>query len=313
MAKDIEIRRSFHGNGQMSEEASYVDDVRDGLTRQYDNEGNLIKEIFYKDGSIEGLMRTFHKNGKVSAEYFYEDGLLEGMAILYAEDGTQVGRMNYAAGKLNGTSVTLHPNGNVSREGEYVDGAPFGDAKYYDESGNLIGEGPFFDKFTLGNYSIAHIEQYKPTYSYKGLKIFSAVVAVVVLLGFGISWIVPMTPFYNPPKEQQVGNEQIGFKKKTAWSLNPGKNPPDGLTKTYYPKGELHGEWEFKNGKQHGKTIKYYRSGQVQSEGNYKNGKLDGWYRVYHETGRLITESFYEDGAIVAKETDRKKLREIDS
>ena len=43
----------------------------------------------------------------------------------------------------------------------------------------------------------------------------------------------------------------------------------NGITKEFYPNGDLKVEWNYKKGKLHGKTIEYFENGNVKSILNY--------------------------------------------
>ena len=43
---------------------------------EFDENGNKIKEGFYKEGKLEGAILNYNKLGKVLSKLIYEDGLL---------------------------------------------------------------------------------------------------------------------------------------------------------------------------------------------------------------------------------------------
>ena len=60
--------------GRMTKEVNYTDNELDGVTREYDNKGNVQKEINYKNGKQHGLMRYYNEEGEVILEYEYNNG-----------------------------------------------------------------------------------------------------------------------------------------------------------------------------------------------------------------------------------------------
>ena len=43
---------------------------------EFDENGNKIKEGFYKEGKLEGAILNYNKFGKVLSKIIYKDGLL---------------------------------------------------------------------------------------------------------------------------------------------------------------------------------------------------------------------------------------------
>ena len=63
----------------------------------------------------------------------------------------------------------------------------------------------------------------------------------------------------------------------------------------YYKDGVKESEYEYKNGKKHGKAVYYYPNGQKKTVEHYKNGKLNGRYIKYYRSGKYSYEASYKD------------------
>lgn len=79
-------------NGLLSSERNYKDSILDGIYKEYDYNGeSLIKELFYKNGKIEGFCRFWNRNKNgilyLEVEENYVNGMLDGLSIIYDEDG----------------------------------------------------------------------------------------------------------------------------------------------------------------------------------------------------------------------------------
>jgi len=61
----------------------------------------------------------------------------------------------------------------------------------------------------------------------------------------------------------------------------------DGMTRNYYPGGEISEEVEWKQGVKEGSWKQYYENGVTRLSGNYKNNLLNGTYEVYFTNSKL--------------------------
>mgnify|MGYP002620281535 CR=1 FL=1 len=73
--------------------------------------------------------------------------------------------------------------------------------------------------------------------------------------------------------------------------------------KTYYPDGHLQSSIEYRNGKEHGKTLYYYdKPNTLEIQVDMKRGKRNGEFFRYYENGQLDTYCVYENDTIVGVE-----------
>jgi len=49
-------------------------EYRDGPSREYYDDGQLMIEKTYKDGKLDGPYKTYHDNGQLKEEETYKDG-----------------------------------------------------------------------------------------------------------------------------------------------------------------------------------------------------------------------------------------------
>ena len=68
------IDRSWHENGQLATEGTYVDGRKHGVSRAWHESGHKRVEIFYKDGVAHGVRREWRINGQLEREYCWENG-----------------------------------------------------------------------------------------------------------------------------------------------------------------------------------------------------------------------------------------------
>jgi len=115
------IGQRYYPNGNLSWEATFKDDQRNGLMTSYDNNGLVIEQTTYlagvqqetirwrdgrpwnlttyRDGAPNGLARWWHENGKVSSEGELRRGRLDGVWLYYDERGVLLRVQRWKDGK----------------------------------------------------------------------------------------------------------------------------------------------------------------------------------------------------------------------
>jgi hypothetical protein len=116
--------------------AYYNNKIFTGKEVQYEEDGELFKEITFKDGKKDGLYRRW--KGRSYFEGNYKDGELDGLFkrwIIKYEDGFEDGEQNR---RKDGTWKSYHKeNGQLKYESNYKDGELIS-KKCWDEDGNEI-------------------------------------------------------------------------------------------------------------------------------------------------------------------------------
>ena len=80
------------------------------------------------------------------------------------------------------------------------------------------------------------------------------------------------------------------------WYYKDGKRA-DGVTKGWWPNGELKHTWTYKDGIKNGAYAEYFDTGQKRREGTHKDGERDGLWTVWYENGQKWREGYWKDGA----------------
>jgi hypothetical protein len=89
------ISRNFFDDGKISVEADYKDDKKDGVYKQFYKDGTLMKEIEYKEDQLNGFSKKFRDDGKPAWQAkFSMDSPCDGLVEYY----------------LNGTKKTEYPS-----------------------------------------------------------------------------------------------------------------------------------------------------------------------------------------------------------
>ncbi len=62
--------------------------IKDGVHKEYYENGNLKKEVTYKNGKKDGVSKGYYENGELFAQHILKDGKEEGLSISYFQDGS---------------------------------------------------------------------------------------------------------------------------------------------------------------------------------------------------------------------------------
>lgn len=107
-------------------------EIPNGLIKEYDADNNIVSEMNYNAGKLEGVTKTFYPGGKtVSSVKNYRSGILEGKVIEYYENGNKKLDSNYKDGIFNGNVKKYSMSGTLISSAQYSDGQLEGMYKEY--------------------------------------------------------------------------------------------------------------------------------------------------------------------------------------
>ena len=106
-------------------------------------EGQLNKEIHYKNGKWDGLYITYFQNGQVESEQSFVQDNKDGLSKYYYDDGKLFYTENYDNGNKNGEIKRLYKNGNTWTIERYKKGTKSGTWEEYYAEGMIKYEGVY--------------------------------------------------------------------------------------------------------------------------------------------------------------------------
>ena len=176
--KEYEIRKDYYSNGQIKIEGSYYNNLQDGIRREFDKKGKIIKGYIFNKGIMigDGIIDVNGKKQGVWKEYYYTGEL---MSIGSYSNSIKVGEWKFyhSNGKLeqegtynkNGILINewnyYHENTVLYKNEYYIDGELEGEYVEYNDTGKIIVKGQYVEGFEMGEweYRIGDIIQ-KGTY-----------------------------------------------------------------------------------------------------------------------------------------------------
>ncbi len=136
--RDLKKKLADFSEDQLVEEGKYINNRKEGIWKQYYNNGKKKNEITYVNGRPNGFSRFYYKSGTVSEEGNWVNGKWDGNYKFYYENGQLEYDWTYVGGKREGVQKYYWDNGKTQFEGSWKDGQEDGILKEYNKEGQLI-------------------------------------------------------------------------------------------------------------------------------------------------------------------------------
>ena len=182
--RQMDIRTVYHPNGKPAITATYYKGVPDGIRREFDENGIVIKGYVFTNGIVkyegitdeqgkrQGLWKEYYPTGELKSQghyinsnqegdwkfYFvnqrtevegrYKNGKKEGAWYWYYPNGAMLQEENWNNGKLDGEFLEYNEIGEIIVKGEYLEGTEEGEWFYI--QGNAFEKGTYYDGMRTG-------------------------------------------------------------------------------------------------------------------------------------------------------------------
>jgi antitoxin component YwqK of YwqJK toxin-antitoxin module len=88
------VRKVFYRNGNIAEETTYVNDVKEGNYKKYTENGVILEETIYKKGEYDGQAIFRGADNQISGQGLFKNGKKVGMWKILEEDKLKNVNMN---------------------------------------------------------------------------------------------------------------------------------------------------------------------------------------------------------------------------
>lgn len=130
--------REYYNNGQLKSEGSYSNGYKEGLHKEWFENGILSLEGYYENNLANGEMKWYHEKGHLAATEQMKNNIRTGLWKIYdIEDGKIGAEGEFENGKEIGVWKSFHENGKVSRENIWENRQVIS-SKCWDENGTEI-------------------------------------------------------------------------------------------------------------------------------------------------------------------------------
>lgn len=162
--KTLDMKTAYHPNGKPSITATFYKGVPEGIRREYDTLGNVIKGyVFYKgwmryegvtdlNGNRQGLWKEYYETGELRSIGKYKDSKMVGdWKFFYPNQEIEI-YGSYKNGKKDGMWQWFYPNRQLLMEENWDDGIKEGTFVEYDEYGNILTKGNYVENSEEGEW-----------------------------------------------------------------------------------------------------------------------------------------------------------------
>ena len=161
----LDIRRTYHENGQVARVGGYGELGPEGVFREYGPDGKLVGGSVYAKGELvaegmteanglrEGEWKLFYNTGELFGEGAYVEGVREGPWRFYNRDGSLAQEGNYRSGLHHGDWIWYYPSGDIHRKESFRKGKEDGLFQEWNADGELLLEGDYVDGARHGKWS----------------------------------------------------------------------------------------------------------------------------------------------------------------
>lgn len=305
----------YFPDGKVQQTISYNAGKKEGLSKEFDKNGNIITLLEYNNdflvsrerinrtdakGLKQGEWKEFHPGGSIKTESTFKDDLLHGYYKEYDDRGRLALTMLYENGSIVKSRVEDAPdiemvtrrddNGKIIYSGPYRNQVPVGIHREFNADGKVTNSFIYNDNGLLleeGIVDEAGNRNGKWKYLFSNGKVQAEG-------QFTDNRRTGVWRFYTTSEKL----EQTG-------SYNNGR--PDGLWKWYYDNGAILREEEYFQGVRDGAYAEYSPEGEIISQGQYLDGEKNGEWKYKSgdntEEGKYIVglrdglwKSYYPDG-----------------
>lgn len=282
---------------------NFENDIKQGLTRHFSLNGQLLKSIPFDNGLEDGIARYFDTDGNVIEIITYQRGFIT--------DRERINRYD-ANNRKNGVWKWFYETGELRTEGYYRHGLRHGVFKDYDRNGNLSKITKYVDDIIQESAAeVARLElrrEYYPSGKVKAEATYRNGVAEGVRREYTEDGEIEKSFFFRNGIVVAEGILSEAGQREGFWL----EYFTDGSLKArgHYTQDKRTGQWEFfypggqleqkgyytDTGLPTGKWLWYYQDGSLLREEQYLNGLLDGMMTEYDQEGKTLTSGDYIEG-----------------
>ena len=290
------IRRTYRKKEIIEE--NFVDDIKNGATNYFFQNGKLKRTVNFMDGLESGISKEYaNDDGRVIILTTYKKGFVVEIERINKFDNNKLKQGNWKY---------FHKNGNLKLEGKYKNDLKNGYFKTYSEDGNLKST----EKYIDGVLQIDVVE----------------LVKLDVKTDYYDNGNVKVVATYKDDLPEGIRREYSeegeivsSYIFKHGIIIGKGiiteKGEKDSYWREFYDQGNLKAEGNYKNDIKTGEWKYYHKNGNLEQIGLFDDdGKPEGLWKWYYDSGEILREeNFYrglsdgllteydEDGGIITK------------
>jgi len=134
------VQYSYYETGEVKEKiVSSLEEPSMVHAFLYSKEGDLLKEISYKDGVYHGVCKSYFEDGKIKQKANFINGYKNGKLYTYYSNGNVKMSRTFWNDTIHGVTVVYNEKGQIKEEYLYIKGEPVVHKKFYSsEDGSFV-------------------------------------------------------------------------------------------------------------------------------------------------------------------------------
>lgn len=267
----------------------------DGCAKAWDENGNLLTEIQYEMGQLEGDSLYYHPNGNIWKRISFHINQPNGTSEYYLDNGQLLQTISFSNGMRHGTALRFWSPECIAADEHYSNNLLL-HARYYDSQGGLVAEISDGEGFraSFSKTSVLEIQEFHDGVLKGEVRVFNENGLV--------------TQIYHIENSLKHGEEfEFQFRKglkeaKPSLLISWYKGKIQGPVKTWYENGNIESQREMVNNKRNGISSAWYQDGSIMLIEEYDNDKLVRG--EYYKKGERIPVSEVTNGSGIVTLSD---------
>ena len=259
-------------------------EVLNGDSIKYYEEGNIQSIVPYKNNLVEGLIIRYYENGNIKEEVNYKNDKMNGEAKSYDENG-----------KLNGRTIfkdDIKLEEEVHKENEIL--------KNTFKNGEVVKQDICSPNGTLKERRVLNGNEMEYSTFYENgnvkQKILTKDKVIIKEQLYARNGNIMLNSFFSTDRKPIKEVFEYYPDGKLFRKISTMDEMANGDTLEYYPNGNIKKKAFFKNDKQEGEYTVYYESGVIMQKVLYKNGVRNGEAIAYYENGVIEQKAYFVNG-----------------
>lgn len=273
------LYKTFFPEGQVKNEGSFKNGLKDGIWKEFDVLGKIQSEENWTNGLQSGIQKYFFSNGNPRLTYVCDSNKINGKITRYFSTGhvseisyykknegytgectswysndTIESRQVYSNNKIKGRKLNYSPDGKLNSEEKYNSSGDLIGIKYYDYQGKSLNELNF-------PYDSLNLKLYYPNGKLKANLNMS-------------------DHRFNGVQEYYFPNGKVESRKNFI------HGQAEGLAQEWDHYGNLIRSRNFVMNEQDGNSFRY-KNGKITSSDSWEMGTNHGLYKEFHSNGKL--------------------------
>lgn len=238
-----------------------------GTCCAWNEDGNLIAEIMYDQGVLQGISTYYHANSQIWKRIPFEKDQINGKVEIFRNSGELFAQVHYETGRKDGKAFRYWDCNRIASEEEYCQNKLI-EAQYYDQQGKLIaevkqgsGHRAIFSKIGIRELQEIHDGRIDGE-----VQVFDQDACIKR------TYHIKNSVKHGEEIEYYQLPSTNGLQPKISFNWYEGKI--HGITRTWYSNGHMESQKEMSNNKKNGVSTAWYKDGNLMMLEEYEENKL---------------------------------------